>query len=74
MPKMVKRKCQHCSKEFEARESDVKRAWARFCSKSCKGFAQEKRTGQHRRRIEKFADDSGGWGFTNAHLFSNEEK
>ena len=30
-----------------ARTADVKRGWAKFCSKSCKAFRQEQRTGQH---------------------------
>jgi hypothetical protein len=42
------RKCQCCGKEFSARSADVKRGWAKFCSKTCKAVKQEQRTGAHR--------------------------
>lgn len=47
MPSMTQRRCENCGGTFEARTADVKRGWARFCSKSCKAIKQEKRTGQH---------------------------
>jgi len=47
-PRMVDRKCNWCKKPFQARAADVKRGWAKFCSKSCKAMRQEKRTGQYR--------------------------
>lgn len=49
MPSMTDRKCQNerCGKTFRARTADVKRGWARFCSKSCKAAEQESRTHQH---------------------------
>lgn len=47
MPEMVERKCQCCKTPFMARAADVKRGWARFCSKSCKAVKQEARTGQY---------------------------
>lgn len=40
-------KCKKCGDSFNARESDRKRGWARFCSKSCKAAHQEKRTGHY---------------------------
>jgi len=40
MAKIITRKCQRCKCEFEAREADVKRGWAKFCSKSCKAIKQ----------------------------------
>lgn len=45
----VTRKCSNkkCGAMFTARSADVKRGWARFCSKSCKAYVQEKRTGQY---------------------------
>jgi hypothetical protein len=48
--KLVKRQCQNksCKKMFAARQADVDRGWARFCSKSCKAKAQEKSTGSYR--------------------------
>ncbi|MDN7179086.1 hypothetical protein M0D69_13895 [Caballeronia sp. SEWSISQ10-4 2] len=48
MASTVERKCQWCKEPFTARTADVKRGWARFCSKSCKASTQEKRNGQHR--------------------------
>ncbi len=47
MPSMITRKCACCGKEFEARTADVKRGWAKYCSKSCKAIKQEQRTGQY---------------------------
>jgi hypothetical protein len=67
-PKMVDRTCKWCKGPFLARAADVKRGWAKFCSKSCKASWQECRTGQYR------AINEGERGeFSNAHLFSNEE-
>ena len=43
----VIRHCKWCKDPFSARTADVKRGWAKFCSKSCKAKHQEKRTGQH---------------------------
>jgi hypothetical protein len=40
--------CQSCGGEFDAREADRKRGWARFCSKSCKAVKQGPRTGNLR--------------------------
>lgn len=42
----VLRHCARCKNPFMAREADVKRGWAKFCSKSCKAIKQEQRTGQ----------------------------
>ncbi len=44
----VERVCQNksCGKRFQARSADVKRGWARFCSKRCKAVEQERRTHQ----------------------------
>lgn len=41
------RTCKNCGAPFVARVADVKRGWAKFCSKSCKAVKQEKRTGQY---------------------------
>lgn len=32
-----------CSVEFEARVSDIKRGWGKFCSKRCKAITQERK-------------------------------
>lgn len=37
--------CKWCKKEFKAKPADIKRGWAKFCSKSCKAKEQTKRTG-----------------------------
>lgn len=49
MASMTERTCANksCRKPFMARTADVKRGWARFCSKSCKAIKQEQRTGQY---------------------------
>lgn len=43
----IERKCKNCGTAFQAREADVKRGWAKFCSKSCKASEQERRTNQN---------------------------
>lgn len=37
---MCDRKCERCGEQFKAKTADVKRGWARFCSKSCKAKTQ----------------------------------
>lgn len=85
----VDRKCENkrCGITFPARSADVKRGWARFCSKSCKAVVQEAKTGQyagwlHRSKTPLDKDSDSGacleYGeefcfFNDAHLFSNEE-
>jgi len=39
----IKRICEHCNKEFIAKQADVVRGWAKFCSKSCKAYKQEEK-------------------------------
>lgn len=71
---MLARKCKCCGAKFQARAADVKRGWAKFCSKSCKAKDQERRTGQHaayRNRRER--DESDMPSFSNAHQFDNCE-
>ena len=41
--KIVDRQCKECNASFAAREADVKRGWAMFCSKSCKAIKQIKK-------------------------------
>jgi endogenous inhibitor of DNA gyrase (YacG/DUF329 family) len=53
----INRKCKNCKSPFQAKASDMKRGWGKFCSKSCKAIEQEKRTnGQYRRYLEDEAD------------------
>lgn len=56
--KKIERKCACCGTPFVARAADVKRGWAKFCSKSCKAIVQEKRTGQNKRRL--YESEYGG--------------
>ena len=48
----TERICKRCKSPFMARTADVKRGWAKFCSKSCKAVVQEKRTGQYKRKLD----------------------
>lgn len=47
---IVKCKNPVCRKKFNARQADLNRGWGKFCSKSCKAYDQERRTGQNARR------------------------
>lgn len=70
----VQRKCENCGALFTARSADVKRGWAKFCSKSCKAVKQESRTHQHRDHFLRGMALCGDMPtFSDAHLFSNEE-
>ena len=42
----VERKCR-CGTKFMAREADVKRGWAKSCSKSCAAKKSNKETGKY---------------------------
>ena len=44
---IVTRKCKACKDPFRARQADVDRGWALYCSKSCKATYQEAKTGQY---------------------------
>lgn len=38
----MKRKCDNCGKEYNAKEADVNRGWGLCCSKSCAASKREK--------------------------------
>ncbi len=38
----MKRNCDHCDKEYEADERNLKRGWGLCCSKSCAASKREK--------------------------------
>ncbi|EMO9523353.1 hypothetical protein KKY53_14715 [Pseudomonas aeruginosa] len=59
MAAMTERICANksCKKPFMARTADVKRGWAKFCSKSCKAIKQEQRTGQYSELLSR----NSGW-------------
>ena len=74
---LIERSCKWCGKLFMAKRADVKRGWAKCCSKSCSASFREK-------KLDRFGFRSGGGGtfesrfheaetFSDAHLFSNEE-
>ncbi len=80
---MVERAC-WCGKKFQAREADVRRGWAKACSKAHAAHAREKKldrfgfqrgeSGTFHSRMADLRDDGEGDGtFSNAHQFSNEE-
>lgn len=75
---MVDRKCKNrlCLKPFLAKEADVARGWALFCSKSCKAVVQEINTGAnrgHQRRVQRARDNEHNPTFDNAHQYDNTE-
>jgi hypothetical protein len=70
---MITRKCAcGCGSLVTTTETNAKRGWGRFASKSCKAKAQERRTGQYKAYTNrKYSGDEEL--FSNAHQFSNEE-
>lgn len=46
-------KCAYCGTPKNVRQADLNRGWGKYCSKSCKAKAQEKRTGQFRDLCER---------------------
>ena len=65
---MVDRVC-WCGKHFNARPADIKRGWAKACSKSHAAIARERKLdrndfkhgGQRRDRDEDIDYEGGGW-------------
>jgi hypothetical protein len=72
---LVTRKCA-CGREFKAKAEDVRRGWAKSCSKSCAALLREKKTGNYARfcaqRDSAIKADHART-FSDAHLFSNED-
>jgi predicted nucleic acid-binding Zn-ribbon protein len=69
---MIQRTCSTCGQKFDAREADVRRGWAKCCSKSCAAKRREKRLNSkfpNRRRPWMDADDSEE---DDVHPFSEE--
>ena len=71
MNSKVEAKCKCCGSLFIARSADIKRGWAKACSKSCAATLRERRTGAYRRYINR--NDLEENEFDDAHLFSNED-
>ena len=42
-----------CGKVFEARPADIKRGWAKSCSKSCAARQTNKKTGNYQRYCDQ---------------------
>lgn len=57
-PKMVAVTCERCRNPFQARVTDRKRGWGRFCSKRCKAIRQVQTTSYAPREIE---DEDQSW-------------
>ena len=54
-----------CGKKFTAKLADLKRGWAKSCSKSCAATKTNKKTGNYKnyvtsKRISKYAEEFGG--------------
>lgn len=56
----VQRKCKNCGDSFMAKSADVKRGWAKFCSKSCKAREQTRRTGYSGPREDSYLSLGSG--------------
>ena len=67
--KTVQRTCA-CGATFTAKVADVKRGWAKSCSKSCAAIKRERKTGAFRAHLERQRGESE---FVDAHLFDNCE-
>ena len=46
-----------CKRKKMVRTADIKRGWGKYYSKSCKAVAQENRTGQHKRFLQRKAQN-----------------
>ena len=69
---MIERTCK-CGQKFMAKEADVKRGWAKSCSKSCAASATNKKTGNFKRYWQRREDNERDGGlFYTAHLFNGE--
>ena len=49
---MIERSCKSCKKIFMAKSADVKRGWAKCCSKSCAASTTNQKTGNFARFIQ----------------------
>jgi len=74
---MVERTC-HCGNKFQAKSADVKRGWAKCCSKACAARLREQKTGNYKRfcNLRDMAEkrELEGPTFSNAHQFDNCEQ
>lgn len=70
---MTIKKCEWCGGEHNVKPADIRRGWGRFCSKSCKAKAQEKRTGQHAAHQRSLNDDELGHPFAAGYFGHGQE-
>lgn len=56
MAAMTERICECCRKPFSARTADVRRGWARYCSKRCKAIKQEAKSHQYAEFLANHSD------------------
>lgn len=52
----MKRKCDHCKKEYEADMRNLKRGWGLCCSKSCAAKKREIKNGHRFHKMKKDRD------------------
>ena len=72
--RFVDRFCARCGKKFVAKKADVKRGWAKCCSKTCTASLREKKLNRDGiSRHHRAHEDEDDPHFSDAHLFSNEE-
>lgn len=58
----MKRKCDNCSKEYEADERNIKRGWGLCCSKSCAASKREKsKVGYNPKRVAVNNERRSNW-------------
>lgn len=56
----MQRKCEHCGVEFDARPTDVKKGFGRFCSKRC-GWESHRKPGGKANARRAFNKRDGRW-------------
>ena len=66
----MKRKCKVCEKEFNAKRADVKRGWAKCCSKSCAAVLREIKNKSKFRRYRKHEGEDGFLPFSEENMLA----
>lgn len=63
-----------CGRKKKVRVSDIKRGWGKYYSKSCKAKAQEKRTGQYRKFVDRNFSKHEDVVYEYGHIFASGEE
>ena len=71
--RMIERTCARCRKKFMAREADVRRGWAKCCSKSCAASKRNRETGIFDKLLGAGRGEDDDAVFANVHLYSHED-